>query len=311
MWLKRFLLFLVFIFNAFYAQNKPFSLFYALDETYVNPAAMGKMRAFEGSVFYRHFFSGFNRAPNDQGLALRLPVKNLLFGINYLRNQNAQEQHNEIAIDFGYRINFSENELNMMSLGIAPIFELISFYPIDPLLKDQNDPAFAYETTRHYFKANVRIGLSYFWKNLQIGFSVPYFLSNYTQNSEEKGSLKSSFDIKKTQLFFNGQYFLDLKKIVLSFVLNQRLNLFYNTDFMVMAHIKNLIGIGAATGEYGDLLQMGVIDPAKVTRLALQNAGSIAGLILMTDCVIVRPAARAAGAVGPDSGLEDEPGEAF
>ena len=243
MWLKRFLLFLVFIFNAFYAQNKPFSLFYALDETYVNPAAMGKMRAFEGSVFYRHFFSGFNRAPNDQGLALRLPVKNLLFGINYLRNQNAQEQHNEIAIDFGYRINFSENELNMMSLGIAPIFELISFYPIDPLLKDQNDPAFAYETTRHFFKANVRIGLSYFWKNLQIGFSVPYFLSNYTQNSEEKGSLKSSFDIKKTQLFFNGQYFLDLKKIGLSFVLNQRLNLFYNTDFMVMAHIKNLIGI--------------------------------------------------------------------
>lgn len=38
-------------------------------------------------------------------------------------------------------------------------------------------------------------------------------------------------------------------------------------------------GYNAATGEYGDLLQMGVIDPAKVTRLALQNAGSIAGLV--------------------------------
>ncbi len=49
-------------------------------------------------------------------------------------------------------------------------------------------------------------------------------------------------------------------------------------------------GFNAATGEYGDLLRMGVIDPAKVTRLALQNAGSIAGLILMTDCIVTRPA---------------------
>ena len=45
-------------------------------------------------------------------------------------------------------------------------------------------------------------------------------------------------------------------------------------------------GYNAATGEYGDLLAMGVMDPAKVTRLALQNAASIAGLVLMTDCVI-------------------------
>jgi chaperonin GroEL len=45
-------------------------------------------------------------------------------------------------------------------------------------------------------------------------------------------------------------------------------------------------GYNAATREYGDLLQMGVIDPAKVTRLALQNAASIAALILMTDCMI-------------------------
>jgi chaperonin GroEL len=45
-------------------------------------------------------------------------------------------------------------------------------------------------------------------------------------------------------------------------------------------------GYNAATRTYGDLLQMGVIDPAKVTRLALQNAGSIASLILTTDCMI-------------------------
>jgi len=45
-------------------------------------------------------------------------------------------------------------------------------------------------------------------------------------------------------------------------------------------------GYNAATRTYGDLLQMGVIDPAKVTRLALQNAGSISGLILTVDCLI-------------------------
>jgi chaperonin GroEL len=45
-------------------------------------------------------------------------------------------------------------------------------------------------------------------------------------------------------------------------------------------------GYNAATRACGDLLQMGVIDPVKVTRLALQNAASIAALILTTDCLI-------------------------
>jgi chaperonin GroEL (HSP60 family) len=58
-------------------------------------------------------------------------------------------------------------------------------------------------------------------------------------------------------------------------------------------------GYNAATREFGDLLQMGVIDPAKVTRLALQNAGSIAGLILTTDCLIASaPASQAAALPG-------------
>ena len=45
-------------------------------------------------------------------------------------------------------------------------------------------------------------------------------------------------------------------------------------------------GYNAATRQYGDMLEMGVIDPAKVVRLALQNAGSIASLILTVDCMI-------------------------
>ncbi|MFQ5688661.1 MAG: chaperonin GroEL [Gemmatimonadota bacterium] len=46
-------------------------------------------------------------------------------------------------------------------------------------------------------------------------------------------------------------------------------------------------GYNAATGEYADLVKEGVIDPTKVTRTALQNAASIAGLLLTTECVIV------------------------
>ena len=45
-------------------------------------------------------------------------------------------------------------------------------------------------------------------------------------------------------------------------------------------------GYNAATEEYGDLVSMGVIDPAKVTRTALQNAASIAGLLLTTEAVV-------------------------
>lgn len=46
-------------------------------------------------------------------------------------------------------------------------------------------------------------------------------------------------------------------------------------------------GYNAASEEYGDMMVMGVIDPTKVTRLALQNAASIAGLMLTTDCIVV------------------------
>jgi chaperonin GroEL len=54
----------------------------------------------------------------------------------------------------------------------------------------------------------------------------------------------------------------------------------------VEAAAERNYGYNAATREYGDLLAMGVIDPAKVTRLALQNAASIAGLVLTTDCLV-------------------------
>ena len=58
---------------------------------------------------------------------------------------------------------------------------------------------------------------------------------------------------------------------------------------LVVANVKKATGTNGynvRTGEYCDLLKAGVVDPAKVTRSALQNAASIAGLLLTTDCMI-------------------------
>ncbi|MDN5766604.1 MAG: chaperonin GroEL [Humibacillus sp.] len=57
-------------------------------------------------------------------------------------------------------------------------------------------------------------------------------------------------------------------------------------------------GLNAATGEYGDLLAAGIIDPVKVTRSALQNAASIAALFLTTEAVIADKPEKAAPAMG-------------
>ena len=49
---------------------------------------------------------------------------------------------------------------------------------------------------------------------------------------------------------------------------------------------KGSYGYNAATGEYGDMIEMGILDPTKVTRLALQNAASVAGLLLTTEVMV-------------------------
>jgi len=65
---------------------------------------------------------------------------------------------------------------------------------------------------------------------------------------------------------------------------------------------KGNFGYNAATGEYGDLVEAGVVDPTKVTRTALQNAASIAGLILTTDATVAEAAKdeKPAQAVAPE-----------
>ena len=60
-------------------------------------------------------------------------------------------------------------------------------------------------------------------------------------------------------------------------------------------------GYNAATEAYGDMLEMGILDPTKVTRLALQFAASVAGLMITTECMITDAPKKDAPAM-PDMG---------
>jgi chaperonin GroEL len=77
---------------------------------------------------------------------------------------------------------------------------------------------------------------------------------------------------------------------------------------VIVDKVRNLAkpteGLNAATGEYEDLIKAGVIDAAKVTRSALQNAASIAALFLTTECVIVDNPEEKAPAM-PGGGMDD------
>ncbi len=77
---------------------------------------------------------------------------------------------------------------------------------------------------------------------------------------------------------------------------------------VVVEKVKGLAagrGLNAATGEYVDMVEAGIIDPAKVTRSALQNAASIAALFLTTEAVIADKPEKAAPAAAPDMGGMD------
>ena len=76
---------------------------------------------------------------------------------------------------------------------------------------------------------------------------------------------------------------------------------------LVVQHVKGQRGnngYNAATGDYEDLVKAGIIDPTKVVRSALQNAASVAGLMLTTECVISdKPEENAAAGGMPPGGM--------
>jgi chaperonin GroEL len=69
---------------------------------------------------------------------------------------------------------------------------------------------------------------------------------------------------------------------------------------------KGAFGYNAQTGEYGDMIEMGILDPTKVTRMALQNAASVAGLLLTTEAMVAElPKKKDAGPAMPGGGGMD------
>jgi chaperonin GroEL len=68
---------------------------------------------------------------------------------------------------------------------------------------------------------------------------------------------------------------------------------------------KDDFGYNAATEQYGNLLAMGVIDPVKVVRTALQNAASVAGLMLTTECLVAERSKASASADRGNAGQDD------
>ncbi|WP_350269607.1 chaperonin GroEL [Brevibacterium sp. CBA3109] len=79
-----------------------------------------------------------------------------------------------------------------------------------------------------------------------------------------------------------------------------------------VANLEPGFGLNAATGEYEDLLAAGINDPVKVTRSALQNAASIAGLFLTTEAVVAdKPEKAAAGADAAAAGMDGMGGMGF
>jgi chaperonin GroEL len=66
---------------------------------------------------------------------------------------------------------------------------------------------------------------------------------------------------------------------------------------------KDAFGFNAANGDYGDMIEMGILDPAKVTRTALQAAGSIAGMMITTEAMVTElPKDEPAAPAMPDMG---------
>lgn len=72
-----------------------------------------------------------------------------------------------------------------------------------------------------------------------------------------------------------------------------------------VANGKGNFGYNAATGEYGDMVALGILDPTKVTRTALQNAASVAGLMITTECMVAELPKKEEHAHGAPGGMGD------
>jgi chaperonin GroEL len=101
--------------------------------------------------------------------------------------------------------------------------------------------------------------------------------------------LRAQSTLEKTDLVGDQAIGAKIISKALEYPLRQLVNNAGMEGALVVQEVKKAkgsVGFNVATGEYGDLIKDGVLDPAKVTRSALQNASSISGLLLTTECMV-------------------------
>ena len=105
-------------------------------------------------------------------------------------------------------------------------------------------------------------------------------------------------------------------KLVLKAIESPLREIVYNAGEEASVVVNNVLngkgnyGYNAANGEYGDMIEMGILDPTKVTRTALQNAASVASLMLTTEAMVAEapkddaPAGGMPGGMGGMGGMD-------
>ena len=245
-----------------HAQSRAYSLFYNFDASYYNPSAITEAESISGSLFYNQLAASL-RNSNNLGMSTTFPFRNFAGNLLYLRSQQSRQESNEIILNFAYRLNLSYNFEHYIGMGLAPIFEIQSFYPANAVIKDPNDPAFANGKTLYFFKANVRLGINYRYKQLKIGFSIPYLLSTQTQ-ANGLGAQAQTFDIKRLYWVFSIGYEWNLgNKMRIGTQLNQRLYERYIFDVMVNFSVDDKVTIGTY---YSFVDQIGLLVKAKLIK---------------------------------------------
>ena len=254
--LTKFLVLLLFFVSTLLAQSKPYSIFYHFAGTYNDPAAMAREETIRGSFFYRQFFTQFGENPIFFGTDVSFPIKNLYLGAGYLYNKSNFVRDHEIDLNIAYKLYLGYEFEHSLTLGIAPIFEIQTYLPINPTLQDLFDPVFPIQNQVNYFKPNVRLGLDYVYKKLSVRLALPYLL---TTIRDKDGTIdnKSSFNFSQLPVFAAVGYQFEINEnLSLQTHLQQRLDLRYDVDLLAYLMIKDMIGVGLY---YSTIDKMGLV----------------------------------------------------
>jgi type IX secretion system PorP/SprF family membrane protein len=242
-------LLMLFVFSGeIWAQYRPYSAFYNLNPAMHNPAGMGTQNTLSGSLFYRAQMLGIKDAPHFQGMQITLPISNFYIGVNYQRNATRAQETNELATDFGYKLNLSVENKHELTFGLGSVVNLNTYKPRFFSLKDPDDPVFTAVgkfSTQAMF--NVRIGVWYVFKDFYVSLSSPALLYNHVVQKDGKFNGRTDFNFAKSQLFLQTGYNVNISEnLSVEFNVNYRYNAgFHKTDVLALFRVNDIVSLGA------------------------------------------------------------------